>query len=476
MPQPSTVATPERSPDPSPAASGRSATGTPAGGSEPPGAFSDRVVVLFAAQVLTLGAGLINGLLLARLLGPSVKGDYTLLVLLPNTLMILGQLGLPQAFGFYSARGRTRTMVAKSIVLAPLQSVGALLAAAAFVAMLGTTLLGDLETTLIAFTLLSLPFLLNANLTTGLVIGRQAVKWYALSNVVHAAVTITLLVVLLGVLGLGLVAALVAFVLPAAIKATVLLVAGARVSRATPNPTHVSYRELFRYGLPFYPGSLTQFFSYRVDIYLLALLVQDPSAPLGYYSVAVGLAELVFFIPDAVSTVFFPHVAGSSPEESARQAPMVSRVTVLMTAAAALLAAPASAALVVVLLPAYLPALPALYVLLPATVAISVTKILSGYVSGLGLPGITSAINVGSFALNVAANLVLIPQFGIVGASAASLLSYTASSVAFSIVAARITHAPLPDFWVPRSADVRYAVSTIAGYMRRLIGRRTAVG
>ncbi len=93
------------------------------------------------------------------------------------------------------------------------------------------------------------------------------------------------------------------------------LIGARRVSAANPEPGSVSYRELFRYGLPFYPGSLTGFFSYRIDAYLIACLIADPSEPLGFYSMAVGLAEMVFFFPNAVSTLFFPHVAGSPREE-----------------------------------------------------------------------------------------------------------------------------------------------------------------
>src|SRR5664280_2184424 len=79
--------------------------------------FSDRVVVLFVAQVVTAGVGIFNGFVLARLLGPSAKGDYYLLTLLPSTIMVLTQLGLPQAFGFYAARGETRGLTRKTLFL-----------------------------------------------------------------------------------------------------------------------------------------------------------------------------------------------------------------------------------------------------------------------------------------------------------------------------------------------------------------------
>lgn len=70
--------------------------------------FSGKVVVLFGTQIFGAGIGIINGIILARLLGPAAKGDFYLLVLVPSTIMVLITFGLPVAFGFYSGRGRTR--------------------------------------------------------------------------------------------------------------------------------------------------------------------------------------------------------------------------------------------------------------------------------------------------------------------------------------------------------------------------------
>ena len=46
--------------------------------------FSDRVLVFFLTQVVTAGLVLFNGFFLARLIGPSGKGDYYLLTFLPR--------------------------------------------------------------------------------------------------------------------------------------------------------------------------------------------------------------------------------------------------------------------------------------------------------------------------------------------------------------------------------------------------------
>ena len=56
---------------------------------------------------------------------------------------------------------------------------------------------------------------------------------------------------------------------------------------------------------------------------------------------------------------------------------MVSRVTVTMTGLAALALVPAALLAVYIILPAFVDSLPALFILLPAVVALSISKILS---------------------------------------------------------------------------------------------------
>ena len=452
------------------------ATGSPqAGGAQTGGAqpFSDKVVILFLTQVTTSAVGIFNGFVLARLLGPSAKGEYFVVTLLPLTIMVLVQFGLPQAFGFYSARGQTHRLTAKALILTAAVATPAFAATVLLLPWLRQAFLGGVDPGLVIFTMLALPIALSGTLTSGIVIGRQAARWYATVNIVQVFASSILLVLIVAVLRLGLEGALIVFVLTATMQATGFLIGAARRTAHTAGSEDVPVTSLFRYGLSLYPGSLSQFFSYRADVYLLAFLLVDAAAPLGYYSMAVSMAEMVFFFPNAVSVLFFPHVAGSAPEDSARQVPMVSRVTLLMTAAFGLALVPAAAVLIPLFVPAFTPALAALYILLPGVVALSITKVLSGYVSGLGRTGLTSAISIGSFVLNVAVNFVLIPPFGILGAAAASLISYSASSIAFSIVAGRLADAHPLDFWLPRLSDVRFVRATVFSLVRR-IARRTA--
>jgi O-antigen/teichoic acid export membrane protein len=275
-------------------------------------------------------------------------------------------------------------------------------------------------------------------------------------------------------LGPSVMGAIAIFLIVTLIRAIVLAIGARRVSADNVGGESVSYRELVRYGLRLYPASLTGFFIYRVDAYLIAFLLVAPAVQLGYYSMAVGLAEMVFFFPNAVSTLFFPHVAGSPREESDRQVAMVSRVTLLVTGAFALALIPAAAVMIWVVLPDFGPALPALIVLLPGVVALSLAKVVGAFVIGIGKPEIDSYVSVGALIVNIIANLILIPRLGIVGASAASLISYSLTSLLLTLAAARFSKTSVAHFWIPRASDVRFTIGTSLGLVRRLREARAA--
>jgi O-antigen/teichoic acid export membrane protein len=419
--------------------------------------FGGRVATLFVTQATTAAVGLVNAVVVARLLGPAAKGEYYLALLAPTTLLVLGQLGLPSAYGYFAARGLTRGLVRDAVIVALLLAGASGALTIVLMPALRETVLRALPERDALLGLLALPLLFLTNFGQTIVLGRLVVRPFAIVSIAHVLAATVALVVFIGILGLGVEGAIVAFLVYSTIPAIGFLLVGRRAT-ADPQGTagRASVGDLLRYGLRLYPGSITSFFSYRADVYLLSWLLVSPDVPLGLYSLAVGIAEMVFFFPNAVSSVFFPHVAGSKREDVDHQLPIVSRVTILATAGAAIALVPVAIVLVGVFLPAYTDCLPALFILLPGVVSLSAAKVQSGYLSGLGHTGTTSLIAIVTFVLNVACNLVLIPAFGIAGAATASLVSYTASTLLSGLACRALSHASIRAQLVPTFADVRF--------------------
>ena len=432
------------------------------------GTFSGRVAVMFGNQIFVAAIGIVNGILVARILGPAGKGDYYLLLLLPSTMMLLLQLGLPQSFLYYSARGQTVGIIAKSFVLTAVLSAFGFAVVLLLLPAIQDAILHGISSELVLLALLALPFMLEAPLLAATVMGRQAVRWYAAVTSLQAILSTVLLLISVVALGQGVAGATAVFTIVMAIHATAFTVAALRVGRTVPRPGVASFGQLLTYGLRFYPGSLSAFFSYRIDVYLIALLLADPSKSIGYYSMAVAFAEMLFLFPKAVGSIFFPHVAGSSRDDADRQVALVSRVTLLISGLGAVFLVPCAVVFVWALLPAFGASIPPFLVLLPGVVALSGANVVRGYVTGIGRPGIDSLVSVVALAVNMVANLLLIPRFGILGAASASLISYTLSSVALTAVAARFSRTPLWRFWIPGLDDLRFVVAIGRGTVQRM--------
>jgi O-antigen/teichoic acid export membrane protein len=436
--------------------------------------FARRVAGVFASRVARFVIGLAISFLLARILLPSGRGQYALLTLIPGMLMALGQLGLPSAISFFAGRGRSgRDLERLALVLAIGLSLVFVALTALLLPWLTSTILTPAPADLLVVSLTALPFQFVAAFTGAALIGRQRMRNYNLILVAQSLVMLTLVVVLVGVLGLGVAGAAYAYATVGVLTAVATGIELRRMVReeaADPErrpESPISAPQLVGYGLRIYPASVTGYFSYRSDVLLLSAFLGDPAA-IGLYTFAVSLAELTFFIPDSVSTVFFPRIASMERERADALAPQVSRFTVLVTALAALALIPAAIFAVGLVLPDYLGSITPFLVIMPGIVALSISKVLSGYLGGLGLPLSVAGASGANLAINLAANVVLIPMLGIVGAATASLVSYAAHATLLVVIAARLSRRRPLEFVIPGGAEVRRLANGLLALWRRL--------
>lgn len=435
------------------------------------GGFRRRVAGVFVTRVAQFVFGFVNSFLLARLLGPGGRGAYYLVSLTPAVLISIGQFGLPSALSFFAGRGRSvsallRTALTVGVVLAVALIIGTLAA----LPWLEGSVLRAAPGDLVRVALISLPFQFVASFVGSVLIGRQVMRNYNLILVTQSLIALAVTLFLVAWLGLGVLGAVIGNILVAVVGAVAVAIEGRRlVKDQRGGGGGIRGSELLGYGMRLYPASITGFLNYRLDVYLLGWLLGD-AVQIGLYSMAVSLAELIFFIPDSVATVFFPRIAASERLSADQMTPLVCRFTVLLTVAASLALIPAAYIAVRVILPAFVNCLPAFLVILPGVVALSVSKILSSYVSGLGLPLPVAVASGVALVVNVVANVILIPIAGIVGASAASLISYATHAVILVYASARLSHQSPLAFLVPGRAEVQRLIEGVRGLPSLLQG------
>lgn len=389
--------------------------------------------VTLATRLLVLLIGVAGSVILARALGPSGRGEYALIILIPAILQITGNLGLDAAVTYLVAKRQSQ---ARSIAL----SIAAASAALGLVLLAGYALLAELPTYnrflevagvdpyLVWILVALLPFTLASSCLIHAILGLERYRAFNLASLLGPLSNLALLLVLVVALRLGVLGAVLA-----AGGSSLVGLAGATVIllSATVGPTkpaHGLMRETLSYGARVHVGSVSWFLHWRADMFLVSYLA-GPAA-LGYYAAAVGLTEKLYVLPSTVGTVLLPRVAGSKGEETRSVTPVACRHTLWLTFGFAVLLAVFAWPIVYLLFgAAFLPSVRPLWLLLPGMIALGAGRVLSADLNGRGLPGAVAGVNTTSAILNVVLNLWWIPIWGTSGAAAATSISYAVAAL-----------------------------------------------
>lgn len=206
--------------------------------------------------------------------------------------------------------------------------------------------------------------------------------------------------------------------------------------------------EMTRYGAFVYPGRVATFLNYRIDAYIIVALLG--SSAFSMYSVATSVAEMIWKIPVSVNLIILANIAGLELSVAAQRVMRISRLISLIMLLLAFGIVVCSQWLIrVVYGAAYEAAYLPLVLLLPGVVAFAVAKILEPFFQCWSKPGLPSQAAMVGVAVNVVANIVLIPQMGVAGAALASTLSYTAQVLVLALSWGRFVSLPWWKLFIP---------------------------
>jgi len=390
-------------------------------------------LLTFVTQSALFLFGLIASIILARALGPVGRGAYALAILIASVLTKVGSLGLEAANVYYGAsrKEQLHDLISNSITVALALGLSlTILSGAAFTLPWPRSYLqaNAIPLPLLWLALVTVPMLLASGYLNSLLLSQERIVEYNATGIASIALRLALLLVLLIGLHRGLAGALWAYVL--ATLGGMLLIAYF-INRMAPLRMAFNrrlFRETLGYGIKAHVGNLAQFLNYRLDMFLIGYFL-GPAA-VGFYAVAVGMAERLWMIPGALATVLFPRVSAGDEGQANALTPKVARhtifITLILATGLAILAKP----LIVLLFGAsFEPAVVPLLLLLPGVVALSLSKILTSDLAGRGRPEFGAIAAWASLAVTVSLDLFLIPRWGIAGAALASTLAYSLATI-----------------------------------------------
>jgi O-antigen/teichoic acid export membrane protein len=386
-------------------------------------------VQTFAAQLAGLVCGLASGVLIARFLGPAAKGAVAVYTLVAGALALAGNLGLGIANVHLVAKGEVTARQAWANSLAVAAGAGTVLAVAVFFAapVLGIVVRRPLDMGLLSIALAAVPLLILFDLQLNLLQGMGDIRSSNRAGLARQALRLAALVPLVALLPGATAGALWASN-AALIAANLwcLSVLGRRRAVAW-IPDWSSLVRSLGYGLTTLPGQLIQFFNYRLDILLLAYFWTNREV--GVYSVAVFMAELVWYVPQAVITVLLPRVSATGADGGGLAfTSRAIRHTVLWSVLCALALAAAAPVIIPFLYGRpFADAVPALWILLIGIAALAPGKLAVAHLAATGKPQYYTYLALAGIGLSVVLDLALIPRYGIIGAAAASAMAYGVS-------------------------------------------------
>jgi O-antigen/teichoic acid export membrane protein len=182
------------------------------------------------------------------------------------------------------------------------------------------------------------------------------------------------------------------------------------------------------FGAKSYIQTLAAHLHYRIDLYLIALLLNPEQV--AFYSIAVNMTHPILQIPDAIGTVIFPKLAGSSDAAAHERTAVTCRHTLFATLIAAIVYAGIGSQIMVLFYgQRYAPAIPPMFMMLPGIIMISLYQILSRNFTSRNRQQVNIVAAGVALSVNATANLILIPRLGIVGAALSTAVSYSLAAL-----------------------------------------------
>ncbi|HEY0977227.1 MAG TPA: glycosyltransferase, partial [Flavobacteriales bacterium] len=433
------------------------------------------IIQAFLTQIPTLLLFFIASTVMTRLLGEEGRGTYTLLFNFGLLSAVLLSLNLHQGILYWSAKdpGRVRQVggVGAALFLVNMVVAPVMLFLIVRSPTHSSTLLPGEDTpwTHVAFILATIMCSQVAGICSAIFLALKRFRVVNRMSVMNAG---------LSAVGFGTLFLLrerfpsfasVDAVLGVSIAALCLLTATwLLLYRALigPLPRPVFDRRLLlpvlRFSLTGYAAYLITLVNLRFDTWVIEHY--RTTAELGFYAVAVGLAQVLFYLPEPLARVVQPFLyAGNDPRMIA-QFKMVSRLnfTAVLTCCA-LLAAVSGVAVPLLFGAQFVVSVTPLLILLPGVLFICTVKLLTPLIINQGGVKYHLISNMVGAIVTVVLDLLLIPAHGIAGAALAS----SVGAVVMLLTVGRILRTrcgmALNDLLLLRPSDLRYLRALVRG-------------
>lgn len=428
--------------------------------------FVKNSTITLVTRVFVFICAIIISIYVARFFGPEAKGAYSLLTQTSSIVILIAMLGIDNAVVYGLSQGGDLAKVYSNI-LSYTVLVGLAMMSALFLSIkpLEAVLLKNIDPSLIIITIVSIPFMLFTKLSISVILGLNNIPQFNLFKIVTSVFGLISFLVTVIILKWGIMGAIVSIFFTELFMSAAYLYIISKKIRINFSFDTRFIKKLFDYGIRGFLGSLLLLVIFKIDYYVLNIFssIRD----VGLYSISVGLGEMIFFIPEALSVMLFPQLSGLSHEDRNKKTVQLLRFFIIVLGIAAIFMYLFSNKIILLIYGAqYASSIPLLRIMLPGFFFMAFYFFYFSYFYSKGKPGAVTAILFVTAVIKIALSLILIPRFGAQGASFSTLTTYSVSGFIFIFVFLRHSGESLKTAFLITSEDLRYILSHLPGRKR----------
>jgi O-antigen/teichoic acid export membrane protein len=377
---------------------------------------------------------------MARSLGPSGRGDLAVLLILPSVALQIASLGLPAAATYYIARNRPAVRLITRRLVGP--ALWQSLATAILLAILIQAFFGwkggDNQTAGLLL-VVGVPVFAVQYYALHIMQGLEELRWFNAFRVINP-IAFSGGLAIGAIFGLTVVSCTAIWLVTLVITMVFMLVAlAAKTRRAErggtskgPVPTQ---GEMVRFGAAGFLAQVSPVETFRVDTLVVASLF--PSRIVGYYAVALSISNAPRFIADGIVAVAYPQVSAQNATEGRASSRRYMTLAAVGCGVPTVILALASPWLIPLLFGSNFEAAVVLSAILVISAGlVSVRRVGTDCLRGLGEPGATTTIEIVTL-IALAAGFVVLAPWGNGKGVAVSLIFSAVVGLALTLRALR---------------------------------------
>jgi O-antigen/teichoic acid export membrane protein len=441
--------------------------------------FSKNSLITFSTEVLVFIFSFGTLIILSRVLGPIGKGIYSLILLIPGLMMTFGSFGIDTANVYFvgSKRYKIQDATSNSLILAILLGFILILIFWGIFQMSffqNFISFNQIPPLYLWLVVLIIPMPLLSSFFRSILWAKGEIINCNKIRVIENAILFLAVMIFLLIFQQNIFGAVLSYILSivGACLLSIFLVKKITKFRLFLNKNLL--KDSVIYGGKVYLANSISFLSYRLDMLLIAMFLAP--AAVGFYSIAVSMAERLFITSGVLAAVLFTKISSLSDSEATAFTPKIVRHTFFIMIITSLsLAVLATPLIKIIFGQAFLPSVLPLLILLPGIIAFGIGGVLAADLSGRGKPQFAIYSSFVCLIINIVLNILFIPKWGISGAAFASSVAYWADTLIIIWAFLKISKRSLKDVLVIKAQDFQDYLRLISNFREWLRVRKISI-